>query len=107
MTYISGDPGQDGPYYRPPGAQPEPEYHDHFPLHMPYGPPPKRRRAGRIALVTITLAVLTVIAGVGIVKALPGNNQTNTSSNTSVTGFRPTAHSPSADAEQIATAFLR
>ena len=42
-----------------------------------------------------------MIAGVVVVKALPGNQSINTA------GFHPTAHSPSADAEQIAAAFLR
>jgi hypothetical protein len=89
MTYLPGDPDQ------------EPGY-DTFWLPMsPYGRPPRRRRAGRIALISIAVVAVTVIAGVVVVKALPGSQSINT------TGFHPTAHSPSADAEQIATAFLR
>jgi hypothetical protein len=122
VTYISGDPGQEGSYYQPEQAQPEREYDD-FPLPMsPYNPPPKRRRGGRIALMSIALVAVTVIAGVVIVKVLPGNQNNN--SNTAgfhptahspsgdaeqknTAGFHPTAHSPSGDAEQIATTFLR
>ena len=89
MSYLSGYPGQ------------EPEYDD-FPLPMsPYSRPPRRPRAGRIALILIAVVVVTLIAGVVVVKALPGNQSTNTA------GFHPTAHSSSADAEQIATAFFR
>jgi hypothetical protein len=101
MTYISGDPGEEGSYYQSDGTQPEPEYGD-FPLPMsPYSSPPKRRRAGCIALISIAVVAVTVIAGVVIVKALPHKESENTA------GFHPTAHSPSGDAEQIATAFLR
>jgi hypothetical protein len=65
-----------------------------------YSPPPKRRRGGRIAVIlTVTVAVAGT-AGVIIVKALPRQSQ-NTA------GFHPTANSPSGDAEQVATAFLR
>jgi hypothetical protein len=102
MSYISGDPGEEGSHYQSEGAQPEPGYDD-FPLPMsPYSRPPKRRRAGRIALISIAAVAVTVIAGVGIVKALPGKE-----SNNNTAGFHPTARSPSGDAEQIATAFLR
>jgi hypothetical protein len=101
MTYISGDPGEEGSYYQSDGTQPEPEYGD-FPLPMsPYSSPPKRRRAGCIALISIAVVAVTVIAGVVIMQALPHKESKNTA------GFHPTAHSPSGDAEQIATAFLR
>ena len=101
MTYMPGDAGQEGSYYRPGGAQPGPEYDD-FPLPMsPDSPPPKRRRTGCIALISIGVVAVTVIAGVAIVEALPREGSTNTA------GFHPTAKSPSGDAEQIVTAFLR
>jgi hypothetical protein len=90
MTYLPGDSGQ------------EPGYDD-FPLPMSaYSRPPQRRRAGRIALILIALAVVTVIVGVAVVKVLPGHHSDNNTA-----GFHPAAYSPSADAEQIATAFLR
>ncbi len=101
MTYIPGDPGQEGSYYRSGGAQPEPA-HDDFLLPMSsHSRPPKRRRAGRIAVISIAAVTVTVIAGVVIVRALPRKESQNTA------GFHPTAHSPSGDAEQIAAAFLR
>lgn len=101
MTYMSGDPGQEGSYHQSDGAQPEPEYDDSLLPMSPYSRPPKRRRAGRIALTSIVAVAVTVIAGVVIVKALPHKESMNTA------GFHPTAHSPSGDAEQIATSFLR
>ena len=68
MTYISGDPGEEGSYYQPGGTQPEPEYDD-FPLPMsPDSRPPKRRRAGRIAVTSIAVVAVTVIAA-GVVTA--------------------------------------
>jgi hypothetical protein len=105
VTYLSGDSGQEGFYRRPEGAYPEPGYGD-FPLPLSAGSgPPRRRRGGRIALVTLAVVVITVIAGVGIVKALPRNQ--SSSNSTSTAGFRTTARSPSGDAEQIATVFLQ
>jgi hypothetical protein len=68
---------------------------------MSPGRPPKRRRAGRIALLSIALVAVTVIAGAVILRALPRRGSENTA------GFHPTANSPSGDAEQIAAAFLR
>ena len=101
MTYLSGDPGQEGSRYQPGRAQPERGY-DYFPLPMsPYNPPPKRPPAGRIAVILIAVVAIIVIAGVIIVKAHPGGQSTNTA------GFHSTAQSPSADAERIAAAFLR
>jgi hypothetical protein len=101
MTNMPGDAGQEGSNYRPGEAQPGPGYDD-FPLPMsPYSPPPKRRRTGCIALISIAAVAVTVIAGVAIVRALPGKGSVNTA------GFHPTAKSPSGDAEQIVTAFLR
>jgi hypothetical protein len=101
----------------------------------PYGPPPKRRRGGRIALILIVTVAVMVTAGVVAVKALPRRQSQNnagihptanspsgdaeqtagihpTASSPSgdaeqTAGFHPTASSPSGDAEQIATAFLR
>ena len=90
MTYLWGDPG------REPGW-------DGFPLpESAYGRPPRRRRAGRIALILVAVVVVAVIAGVGVVKVLPGLQ-----GNDNTAGFHPAGHSPSADAEQIAAAFLR
>jgi hypothetical protein len=105
MTHMPGNAGQEGSNYRPGGApggpQPGPE-HGGFPLPMsPYSPPPKRPRAGCIALISIGVVAVTVIAGVAIAKALHGKGSTNTA------GFHPTAKSPSGDAEQLVTAFLR
>lgn len=85
MTYPPGDAGQD----------------DDFPLPMSHSRPPKRRRAGRITLVSIALVAVTVIAGAVLVRVLPRRQSENTA------GFHPTANSPSGDAEQIAAAFLR
>jgi Penicillin binding protein transpeptidase domain len=101
MTHTPGDAGQEGSNYQPGEAQPGPE-NDGFPLPMsPYSPPPKRRRTGCIALISIGAVAAAAIAGVAIVKALPGKGSPNTA------GFHPTAKSPSGDAEQLVTAFLR
>jgi Penicillin binding protein transpeptidase domain len=105
MTDMPGDAGQEGSYYRPGGApggaQPGPEYGD-FPLPISlYSPPPERRRTGCIALISIGAVAAALIAGVAIVKALPGKGSPDTA------GFHPTAKSPSADAKQLVTAFLR
>jgi hypothetical protein len=89
-VHISGSPGHG------------PEYDDFLPGMSPYSRPPKRRRAGRIAVMAIAAAaVTTVIAGVVIVKVLPHQEGKNTA------GFHPTADSPPGDAEQIAATFLR
>src|SRR5215469_2354030 len=85
MTYAPGDAG----------------HYDDFPLPMSHDRPPKRRRAGRIALVSMALVAITVVAGVVVVRVLPRRQSENTA------GFHPTANSPSGDAEQIAVAFLR
>jgi hypothetical protein len=100
MTHTPGDAGQEGSYYQPGGAQPGPE-NDGFPLPMsPYSSLPKRRRTGCIALISIGAVAAAAIAGVAIVKALPGKASPTA-------GFHPTAKSPSGDAEQLVTAFLR
>ena len=90
VTYLWGDPD------REPGR-------DGFPLPVSaYGRPPRHRRAGRIALIVVAVVVVAAIAGVGVVKVLPGMQ-----GNDNTAGFHPAGHSPSADAEQIAAAFLR
>jgi hypothetical protein len=76
--------------------------YDDFPVRMPaHRRPPKRRRTGRIALVLTALVAFAAVAGVGIVMVLHRGESINNA------GFHPTAHSPSADAEQVAAAFLR
>jgi len=90
MTDIPGGPGHG------------PEYDDLLPGMSPDSRPPKRRRAGRIAVTSIAVVAVTVIAaGVVTAMALPRQQSKNTA------GFHPTADSPSADAMQIATTFLR
>jgi hypothetical protein len=100
MTYLPGDPGQEGSWYQSGRAQPG---YDDFPLPMsPYSRPSKRPPAGRIALILIAVVAIIVVAGVVIVKVVPGKQSSNNTA-----GFHPTAHSPSGDAEQIAASFLR
>jgi hypothetical protein len=91
----------------------------------PYDRPPRGRRAGCVALVCVSLAVIAVVAGAFAVKAWPRKQNTASLHPTAPpkqnnaglhpsappkqnnAGFHPTAQSPSGDAEQVTTAFLR
>lgn len=88
--------------------------------------PPRRRRPGCVALTLISVGVIAGIAGTFAVQAWPLSRDTTASRSPApaqagtaslrattplppqdTAGFHPTGQSPSADAEQVTTAFLR
>ena len=122
---ASGNAGQRGPYDEPRGTEPEPGGTHFLPGMAPYVEPPGRRRAGGVAIVLASVAVVAIAAGAFAVTAWPRSQDTagaqpavsrtqdtagvhSTAPPTHNTaGFQATAQSPSGDAEQVTTAFLQ
>jgi hypothetical protein len=113
----------DGLHDQPQGTWPA-QNRDHFlPGMTPYDDPPRRRRAGWVAMALISVTVVA-LAGAFAANAWPRAQttagsppaapRTQTTAGSppaapgaqNTTGFHPTAQSPSGDAEQVTTAFL-
>ena len=125
MDGGSGNASQDGSYDEPRVTWPK-QGHEHFlPGMTADDRPPRRRRAGCVVLVLISVAVIAGVAGAFAVNALPRKQDaagvhSAASRKENTAGFRPTAPRPqdtagfhpsgqslSGDAEQLTTAFLR
>jgi hypothetical protein len=121
----SGNAGQDGSYDEPQRTQPEQDRDNFLPGMSPYEDPPRRRRAGNVAIALVSVALIAVAGGAFAVTAWPRSQDTAGSHPTApptrgtaglhssapptpnTAGLRATAQSPSVDAEQVTTAFLR
>src|SRR5579863_4258236 len=121
----SGNTGQDVAHDEPPRTQPEQGRTDFLPGMIPYKDPPRRRPAGSVAIALASVAVVAIAGGAFAVTTWPrsqttagsqptapsaqttAGSQTTAPSARNTAGFHPTAQSPSGDAEQVTTAFLR
>jgi hypothetical protein len=96
-------------------ARDEPQDRDSFlPGMSAYGDPPRRRRPGCVAMALISVTVIVVVAGAFALRAWPREQNAAVQGprptaprEQDTAGFHPTAQSPSGDAEQVTTAFLR
>ena len=122
---ASGNAGQDGSYDEPQRTSSEQDRDNFLPGMSSYEGPPRRRQAGCVAMALISVAVIAVVASGFAVKAWPRQQNTavlpatvpskqNTASvpppvpsKQNTAGFHATAQSPSGDAAQVTTAFLR
>jgi len=110
---ASGNAGQDGSHDDPQGTWSEQDHEDFLPGMAEYDHPPRRRRAGCVALVLISVAVIAA-AGAFAVTAWPRSQNTAalhpaapSPRRQDTAGFHPTGQSPAVDAEQVTAAFLR
>src|SRR5580700_57426 len=87
MNGASGNAGQDGSHDEPQGTWPEQEHEYLLPGMSAYDGPPRRRRAGCVVLVLVSVSVI-VVAGAFAVKAWPGKQGT--------AGLQPAAAQPAA-----------
>ena len=111
MNGASGNAGQDGSHDEPQVTWPEQDHASFLPGMSAYVGPPRRRRAGCVVLVLVSVTVI-VVAGAFAVKAWPRKQDTAglhraAAREQDTAGFHPTGQSPSGDAEQVTTVFLR
>jgi hypothetical protein len=127
-----GNAGQDVSYDEPQGTSSEQDPVSFLPGMSRYDDPPRRRRAGYVAMAVVSVAILAVVGGAFAVKAWPRKQNAaspqptaprthnipppkqNTASfqptapgTQNTAGFHPSAQSFSADAELTTAAFLR
>ena len=111
MNGASGNAGSDGSHDEPQGTWPEQAHESFLPGMSAYDGPPRRRRAGCVVLALVSVTVI-VVAGAFAVKAWPRKQDTAglhpaAARKQDTAGFHPAGQSPSGDAEQVTTAFLR
>ena len=116
MNGAPGNADQDGSHDdEPQGTWPEQDHEYFLPGMSAYDGPPRRRRAGCVVLVLVSVSVI-VVAGAFAVQAWPRKQDTAglqpaaqpaAARKQDTAGFHPTGQSPSGAAEQVASAFLR